>query len=121
MNELGTGAPRTSRWPPMTDDPPRGRNVGIDLLGGLSIVLVLMHHTALRIPLEKGAPGDWLPSWFLHGIQYDGFELVFLFFVISGFLITSNSLARWGALACGPSISAALRCGIRCASTTCWC
>ena len=58
-----------------------------------------MHHAALRIPLEKGVLGDWLPSWFLYGIQYDGFESVFLFFVISGFLITSNSLARWGALA----------------------
>jgi peptidoglycan/LPS O-acetylase OafA/YrhL len=58
-----------------------------------------MHHTAIRIPLEKGVLADWLPQRFLYGIQYDGFESVFLFFVISGFLITSNSLARWGALA----------------------
>ncbi len=75
------------------------RNSGIDLLRGLSIVLVVMHHTALRIPLEKGVLGDGLPQWFLYGLQYNGFESVFLFFVISGFLITSNSLARWGTLA----------------------
>jgi len=77
----------------------RGRNPGIDLLRGLSIVLVVIHHTAIRIPLEKGQLADWLPGWFLDGIQYNGFEAVFLFFVISGFLIASNSLARWGTLA----------------------
>jgi len=29
------------------------RNPGIDLLRGISIVLVVMHHMALRLPLDK--------------------------------------------------------------------
>ena len=77
----------------------RPRNPGIDLLRGLSILLVVIHHTAIRMPLDKGVLADWLPVRLLDGLQYNGFEAVFLFFVISGFLITSNSLVRWGAVA----------------------
>ncbi|MBO9663190.1 acyltransferase [Dokdonella sp.] len=74
------------------------RNAGIDLLRGLSIFLVVLHHLGLRIPLKTSALADFLPKRLLIALNYNGYEAVFVFFVISGFLITSNALARWGGL-----------------------
>jgi peptidoglycan/LPS O-acetylase OafA/YrhL len=70
----------------------------MDLLRGLSILLVVAHHVGLRIPLKKGVLAAFLPKWILSALIYNGYEAVFVFFVLSGFLITHNSLARWGDL-----------------------
>ncbi|WP_426700737.1 acyltransferase family protein [Rhodanobacter sp. Col0626] len=75
-----------------------GRNPGIDLLRGLAIVLVVLNHIGLRIPLKKTALADVLPTWLLSRLNYNGYEAVFVFFVISGFLIAGNALRRWGSL-----------------------
>ena len=74
------------------------RNSGIDLLRGLAIVLVLFNHLGLRIPLKKTVLADVLPTWLLSRVNYNGYEAVFVFFVISGFLIAGNALRRWGRL-----------------------
>ncbi|WP_254423830.1 acyltransferase [Rhodanobacter sp. C03] len=77
---------------------PARRNPGIDLVRGLSILFVILNHLGLRIPLKKTALADVLPSWFLSRLNYNGYEAVFVFFVISGFLIAGNALQRWGGL-----------------------
>ena len=74
------------------------RNRGIDALRGVSILFVIMNHIGIRIPLAKTALAAWLPAWLLRGLNWNGYEAVFIFFVISGFLITRRSLERWGTL-----------------------
>lgn len=77
-----------------------GRNFGLDVLRGLAILLVILHHLALdfRLPLAPTALGEWLPQRVLGAIGYSGYEAVFVFFVLSGFLIAQRVLYRHGAL-----------------------
>ncbi len=76
------------------------RNFAIDCLRGVAILLVVVHHLALpfRLPLAPGIAGTWLPKRLTDAISFNGYEAVFIFFVISGFLITTRLLARDGDL-----------------------
>ena len=60
---------------------------------------MVLHHIGLRIPLKKGVLAGFVPKEVLSGLNYNGYEAVFIFFVISGFLIAGNVLRRDGALA----------------------
>ncbi|MES2952538.1 MAG: acyltransferase [Pseudomonadota bacterium] len=74
------------------------RNTHIDLLRGVAILLVLLLHFALAFGLGNSPVGDLLGKKLLGAILWNGNYGVTMFFVISGYLITSNALARFGSL-----------------------
>ena len=70
----------------------------VDVIRGISILLVLIRHFQLSYRLTDGFFGDILPGWFLTPLTGNGNYGVVMFFVISGFLITSRTLERFGEL-----------------------
>jgi peptidoglycan/LPS O-acetylase OafA/YrhL len=71
---------------------------GVDLLRGLAIFFVLMNHVNMRllgahVPYTRG-----LPAQFVSSLVWNGQYGVQMFFVVSGFLITSTTLRRWGSI-----------------------
>jgi peptidoglycan/LPS O-acetylase OafA/YrhL len=74
------------------------RVAGIDLLRGLCIVAVVLHHINLRIHFRDSALGQLIGPAANRVLFWNGYYGVRMFFVISGFLITTWSLKRWGSL-----------------------
>jgi peptidoglycan/LPS O-acetylase OafA/YrhL len=75
------------------------RNSRIDLLRGAAISCVLLLHFRLAYGIGDSPLGTLLGERLLNALSRNGNYGVTVFFVISGYLITSNSLARWGTLA----------------------
>ena len=69
---------------------------GIDLLRGLSIVFVLMNHVNMRLLFAHVPYTRGLPPQLVYSLVWNGQFGVQMFFVISGYLITSTSMRRWG-------------------------
>ncbi len=78
--------------------PSAARNAHIDLLRGIAILLVMLLHFALAFGLGNSPIGDLLGKKLLGAILWNGNYGVTMFFVISGYLITSNALLRFGSL-----------------------
>jgi peptidoglycan/LPS O-acetylase OafA/YrhL len=72
---------------------------GIDILRGLAIFFVLMNHVNMRLLLAKVPYTQGIPQQVVRSLVWNGQLGVQMFFVVSGFLITSITLRRWGSLA----------------------
>jgi peptidoglycan/LPS O-acetylase OafA/YrhL len=72
---------------------------GVDLLRGLAICLVLMNHVNMQLVGAKVSYMQGLPRQLMSSLVWSGQFGVQVFFAISGFLITSTTLRRWGSVA----------------------
>jgi peptidoglycan/LPS O-acetylase OafA/YrhL len=71
---------------------------GIDCLRSLAIFYVLLNHVNIRL-LYTGIPyTEGLPHQLVDSLVWQGHAGVQIFFAVSGFLIASTSIKRWGAL-----------------------
>jgi peptidoglycan/LPS O-acetylase OafA/YrhL len=71
---------------------------GVDILRGLAILFVLMNHVNMRLFIARVPYTRGIPDQLVSSLVWNGQYGVQMFFAVSGFLITSTTLRRWGAL-----------------------
>jgi hypothetical protein len=71
---------------------------GVDVLRGLAILFVLMNHVNMRLFIAHIPYTEGLPEQLVSSLVWNGQNGVQIFFAVSGFLITSTTLRRWGSL-----------------------
>src|ERR1700691_3371172 len=71
---------------------------GVDVLRGLAIFFVLMNHVNIRLRFAKVPYTSGIPEQLVSSLVWNGQLGVQIFFAVSGFLITSTTLQRWGSL-----------------------
>ncbi|MGA7832489.1 MAG: acyltransferase [Terracidiphilus sp.] len=71
---------------------------GIDCLRALAIFYVLLNHVNMRLLFAHLPYTAGLPHQLMTSLVWQGQRGVQIFFAVSGFLITSTSIKRWGRL-----------------------
>lgn len=74
------------------------RNVGIDVLRGISILVVILLHLNIRFGISNTFIKEILPKKLFSLLFWSGFYGVVVFFTLSGFLITNSIIKKWGSL-----------------------
>lgn len=82
----------------MTEKIINKQNSGINTLRGIAILSVILLHVNTRIPFSVTYLGSIMPKMIYKILFWSGFYGVCIFFVISGFLITTSALNKWGSL-----------------------
>ena len=70
----------------------------MDALRGVAILFVLLNHVNMRLLFAHVPYTQGMPRSLVHALVWNGQKGVQMFFAVSGFLITSTSLRRWGSL-----------------------